>query len=357
MSLRSLSLSLICSVFLLTAPGCVKVVETTASPPPPSPYVPTGFDLVFNDEFEGSALNNSKWWTRLIHHLGTGDTLNDELERYRESNNHIISGGTMKLAAYRTGRLFPQYTSGMLRSKMTFKYGYFEARMKIPRGLGTWAAFWLNPSQSAEGSIYWPPEIDIVESVINADGREEPRNSNRSFGYMIHSSVKSQPAWWIDDASGEGRVGPYTERNPNFSPSIQTLDALNALDTKDRCSCYIEPTPGFNYADDFHVFAALWDSDNTVSIFIDGILVWKRPYDWFKGQNYSNHPGPSMVPGFANVIFNLAIGGNWPQSPPASTTFPQQLEIDYLRVYQRSGDRAMETGADTLGCPYTSCPQ
>ena len=59
----------------------------------------------------------------------------------------------------------------MIRSKMTFKYGYYEARVKMPPGLGMWPAFWLNSDSTSEGKVSWPPEVDVFEFVNN--GKED----------------------------------------------------------------------------------------------------------------------------------------------------------------------------------------
>ena len=135
-----------------------------------SAYVPAGYVKVFADEFSESRLDTSKWWTRYIHGGGTLDVLNDEAQRYRESGNHVMTGHSLtllakKVAAESSG---DDYQSGMIRSKTSFKYGYFEARMKVPDAIGVRPAFWLNPSaRSTDGKIAWPPEIDIAELANN----------------------------------------------------------------------------------------------------------------------------------------------------------------------------------------------
>ena len=151
-----------------------------------SKYVPAGYVGVFADEFDGTRFDTAKWWTRLIYEDGAKDFLNDEQQRYRENGNHIVGNGTLKLTArkaHRDGRR-EAYELGVARSKTTFKYGYFEARAKLPRGRGVWPGFWLNSSVSSNGTAIWPPEIDIFEYVLN-DVEEKPN--------FMHSDVKVQP--------------------------------------------------------------------------------------------------------------------------------------------------------------------
>src|SRR5581483_3301600 len=146
--------------------------------------VPSGYVEVFGDEFDEKQLDTSKWWTRYIHNGGMLDFLNDEQQRYRESGNHVMTGHSLILMAKRTGP--GRYESGMIRSKRTFKYGYFEARAKVPRGRGVWPAFWLASGRRAgDGKIGWPPEIDIAELVNN--GAEDTTA-------MLHVSAKSNGA-------------------------------------------------------------------------------------------------------------------------------------------------------------------
>ena len=131
-----------------------------------SAYVPAGYQKVFDDEFSTANLDTAKWWTRYIYSNGTLDYLNDELQRYRENHNHVIMNDTLQLTARLPGD--GSIESGMVRSKMTFNGGYFEAKLRVPSGLGSFPAFWLNSDSAPDGSVSWPPEIDIMENVINA---------------------------------------------------------------------------------------------------------------------------------------------------------------------------------------------
>jgi beta-glucanase (GH16 family) len=172
------------------------------------------------------------------------------------------------------------YTSTRLKTKGLFahKYGRFEARIKIPRGQGLWPAFWMLGDDI--DSIGWPGsgEIDIMENI----GREPA---------IAHGTLHG-PGY--SGASGIGRA-----------------------DTLSHGA----------YADDFHVFAVSW-RPNEIRWFVDG-----REYHRMTPANLP--AGTKWVfdhPFF--LLLNVAVGGGWPHDPDASTTFPQRMIVDYVRVYR-----------------------
>lgn len=277
-----------------------------------SAYVPPGYVKVFADEFSEPQLDTGKWWTRYIYNGGTLDFLNDEQQRYREDRNHLMSGHSLVLMARKSGDDGQRglYLSGMIRSKTTFKFGYFEGRMKIPAGVGVRPAFWLNSAhRNSDGKIAWPPEIDIAEIANN--GGEDTTS-------MMHVGL-------ISHGAQSGKV-LYTD--PDFQSDWNYWRAPASL------------------ADDFHVFAALWDRNDTVSFFVDGRLIYKAVYKWVYDDG--------TAAGYASVILDLAIGGpKWAgRHGIDDAAFPQGLEVDYVRVYQQPDHRML--GSDTIGkdlCP------
>lgn len=128
----------------------------------------TGWTLEFSDEFAGTSLDTLKWdpwypdnsfWNVTV--PGGHKSNTNEPQAYDPSAlTFADSVMTMTMRDEVTIEGLP-YTSGMVCSAKSFstQYGYFEARMKLPRGPGTWPAFWLYPLNSV-----WPPEIDIMES-------------------------------------------------------------------------------------------------------------------------------------------------------------------------------------------------
>jgi beta-glucanase (GH16 family) len=272
-------------------PDSSKVRKAAATAAVPSPSVPVpapiagkGYKLVQNWDFSTAVATKARlydqFFTRYIYNDGKLDTLNKEWERYRDNDNHILDGKVLKLTARVVGGLKDGgIESGMLRSRWTGKYGYFECSMKVPRGRGMWPAFWINPQKG------WPPEIDVLEIVNN--GRDTTRNSF----HFVHGKNKANAT----------------------------------IETKlDKWGSY---RPGVDYADDFHTFAVEWTPD-TVSHFVDGKLVVKRRYYWTHDDGTDGGP--------AHVLVNLAVGGDWPGPPLSERDFPAELAIRFIRVWQTS---------------------
>jgi beta-glucanase (GH16 family) len=271
---------------------------------------PPGYVRVFDDEFDEARLDTKKWWTRYIYDNGQLDFLNDEQQRYREAGNHVMTGHSLILTARHADGQGGGYSSGMIRSKSTFKYGYFVTRMKVPRGVGSWPAFWLNSAaRTSDGKVAWPPEIDVAEIANN--GVEDTTS-------MLHMGLISH--------------GPQ-------SGEIRYVDP----DFNGKWSYWQAPV---DLADDFHVFAALWKPDDTVSILVDGRTIEITGYKWVYDDG-----SPA---GYAHVILNLAIGGSkWAgRHGIDEAAFPEGLEVDYLRIYQKPGEGKL--GTDGVGkdlCP------
>ena len=254
-------------------------------------HVPAGYTLAFNDEFNGTALNRSKWFTRFIYAGGTQDTLNDEKQRYRDNGNHVLADGVLSLVAKKVSSTDPNgvnYESGMIRSDWTARYGYYEARVKMPGGVGVAPAFWLNSDVSATGRLGWPPEIDIFEFVHN--GVEDRLN-------MLHFDVVRR------------------------SPTV--LYAHPAYSTNVRS--YFAP---YRFNEGWHTIGALWDP-TSVTLFVDGLKIAAVPYQWKYGDG--TEAGP------AHILLNFAVGGQWAgRHGIDDTAFPQALQIDWVRAYRKN---------------------
>jgi len=249
---------------------------------------PRVWSLVWTDEFNGpngSAVDQSKW-TAEIGGWGWG---NNELEYYTaRTDNAYQSGGSLVIKAIKeryTGsdNVTREYTSARLitKNKFTGTYGRFEARIKVPYGQGIWPAFWLLGSNIE--SVNWPQcgEIDIMENI----GREPS---------VIHGTIHG-PGY----SGGNGLSSSYT------------------LSSNQR------------FSDSFHTFAVEWEP-NVIRFYCDGILYKTRtPADLPQGQTWVfNHP--------FFILLNVAVGGNWPGNPDGTTVFPQAMQVDYVRVYQRA---------------------
>ena len=202
----------------------------------PAPIRGQGYKLVKNWDFEHNITNleqmREEFFTRYIYNNGTQDALNDEWERYRDNDNHVFENGELALTArIPNGAIRGKIESGMLRSKWSGEYGYFECRLKLPEGRGMWPAFWLNPQDG-----HWPPEIDILEVVNN--GRDTTRNTF----HFVHSGASA--------------------------PMPVASSLLNPNKTY---------KPGIDFKDDFHTYSAEW-TPTRVRHFVDDVLVVDREF-------------------------------------------------------------------------------
>jgi beta-glucanase (GH16 family) len=267
----------------------VASLATTAFPQSTPPLATReGWTLVWSDEFNspnGSAVDSSKWMTE----TGCRGWGNHELECYTDrSENVSVQDGNLVIRAIAEKYTGPDgvtrnYTSARLKTQGKFSqtYGRFEARIKLPGGQGMWPAFWMLGDDIHK--VGWPAcgEIDIMENI----GKEST---------TIHGSIH-----------GPGYVGDTG------------LEAPCTLPAKQR------------FTDDFHLFAIEWDAES-VSFYVDKNLYVRR-------TRADLEPGWKWVfdkPYF--LILNLAVGGDWPGNPDSTTLFPQDMLVDYVRVYKRS---------------------
>jgi beta-glucanase (GH16 family) len=245
--------------------------------------------LVWSDEFDGpagSAPDATKWG----YDVGGNGWGNNELESYtsRTQNAYLDGSGNLVIKVINetfTGQdgITRNYTSARLLTKGKFqqKYGRLEARIKIPFGQGIWPAFWMLGDDIDQ--VGWPTcgEIDIMENV----GREPSIN---------HGSMHG-PGY----SGGNALTGTF-------------------------------PLPGGqHFSDDFHIFAIEWDP-NTVRFYVDANLYETHtPADMPAGGTWVyEHP--------FFILLNVAVGGSFPGNPDSSTTFPQTMLVDYVRVYTDS---------------------
>lgn len=264
--------------------------ETAAAPAPspaPTPSRAGEWRLVWSDEFaaaDGTAPDPSRW----VHDLGGGGWGNHELQTYTDRReNAVIRDGMLVIRAVRerftgTDGIAREYTSARLKTlgRFTQTYGRFEARLRLPRGQGIWPAFWMLGEDI--GAAGWPAcgEIDVMEHI----GRE-PR--------LVHGTL----------------------HGPGYS-GAQGIGAS-----------YASPS-GRPFADGFHVFAVDW-APQQIQWSVDGVVYQTRtPADLRGARWVFDHPFFLLV--------NVAVGGSWPGSPDATTTFPQELLVDWVRVSERA---------------------
>lgn len=252
------------------------------------------WQLVWEDDFNGSSLNQSKW----VHDIGTGSQYgmwgwgNGELQYYQPQNTTLNNGIAKIEVKEEPNGIIDSWsaTSYFSSSKITtkglfnFRYGKVEARIKTIDGQGFWPAFWMLPSNGS-----WPcdGEIDIMEQWGN--------------DYLTNST------------SGAAHLGtcPYSQSTHFYETS----------------SSYISSG---SYADDFHTYSVIWKED-TITWYVDEIELFS-----LNPSSYWSIPSQSAWPFNANewyLMINLAITQAGPNS---NTVFPNQMEIDYVRVYQEN---------------------
>lgn len=276
---------------------------------------PAGYNLVWSDEFNGavgSAPNGANW----TYDTGAGGWGNNELENYTTSTNNsqIVAdpnagdGKSLAIIAIDTQPgntnygTVGRYTSARLLSsgRQSFQYGYMEARIQMPYGDGIWPAFWMLGNNI--GSVGWPTcgEMDIMENIGNA--ADQPVN---------HGSLHA----------------------PNWNPT----------------GTYTLPG-GALYHNAYHTFGLLWQQ-NQVQLYVDGVL--------YETQTSAGAAGAGGTYEFNSPFFfllNTAVGGNWPGSPDAGTSFPQTMLVDYVRVYQQTTVTLTPTPTPSATASLTPTP-
>jgi len=248
--------------------------EPTATPLAAQPE----WKLVWNDEFDGDSLDRSRW----AFDLGGSGWGNNELQFYTDRpENARVADGMLVIEARQEDRLGRDFTSARLKTQSlhAWTYGRFEARMKLPTGQGIWSAFWMLGEDIVTAK--WPAsgEIDIMENI--------------GAPHTVYATIHG-PGY----SGGEGIGASYN-------------------------------LPNGTVTDGFHVYAVEWEPDE-IRWFVDDVqFASVTPDDLPNGKEWVfDHP--------FFLLLNVAVGGNWPGNPDDTTTFPQTMQVDYVRVYQES---------------------
>lgn len=235
--------------------------------------VTTPWNLTWSDEFSGSSLDASKW-TPEIGNNGWG---NNELQYYTGNPSNVQFGNDqLHIVARNDGVGAQQYTSARLitKNKFSVRYGRITGRMKLPLGQGIWPAFWMLGANIDQTP--WPAcgEIDIMEHINNE--------------MQTHGT-----AHWSNNG--------WTYKG-NFVATDPTI---------------------------FHEYSVEWDSLR-IRFMLDGAVYHEHPISTANGSSEE-----FTKPFF--ILLNMAVGGNWPGYPNASTPFPATMDVDYVRVYSKGG--------------------
>lgn len=251
-------------------------------------YVPKGYQLVWNDEFNETALAdgkhplpNSDWWFE----TGNQGWGNNEPQNYVDKvagNDTVaqIKNGKLYITAHKLETPYEgsDYISARMNTSQSWLYGYFEMKAKLPGGKGTWAAFWMMPKNYKE----WPldGEIDILEYV----------------GYrpdVVQTSIHTEAY------------------NHKINTEKTATQGIQGAETK------------------YHVYGLKWTEDEIIG-YVDGIEYFSFKND--KKNDKKTWPFNQLF----YIKLNLAIGGDWGGLHGIDDTiFPVDYIIDYVRVYQK----------------------
>ena len=296
-------------------------VYDTAAPPPPS----EAYTLVWSDEFDVDGAPNVENW-RIEEGYGDNGWGNNEWQKYTdEPENLRVEDGNLIITA-RCSYADPDITnppdpgrcnsavrddaitSGRINTndKLEVKYGSIQARIKVPPGKGTWPAFWMLGAEFPDKP--WPRagEIDIVEI------------------HQFYSDINTThfAMHWCDD-SIPGPVPCVFDPGRVFEEQFKKFD--------------------FALSDDYHVFEADWSEDRVIGK-IDGNAYFSLPID------------PDTREEFLSkffMILNVAVGGTLGGPPNDSTTWPQEMLVDWVRVYQKNQPDEVELVPDQAASPFT----
>ena len=253
--------------------------EEDLPPDPGDIVVPEGYHLVWHDEFEeGTTLNPSDW----AHEVKASGWVNNELQNYvnhQTSSGNVVTeikDGSLHIHCFKeggkiySGRVYAHVKTG-------WKYGYIEGRIKLPKGKGTWPAFWMMPVNYTG----WPDsgEIDIMEEV----------------GY-----------------------------HPNYvSSSLHANAHVHTNNTQVTKEVYCAGAEG-----EYHVYAIEWTAEK-ITTFVDGKVLLTSA-----NRGLGHDDWPYDAPFY--VILNLAWGGDWGGSQGVDeSALPVTMSVDYVRVFQK----------------------
>jgi beta-glucanase (GH16 family) len=276
------------------------------------------FVLVFEDNFDIHTLDMSKWQAK---HGVPRDCIHKREKAWHTSSNIVLNNGLLNIitknekikgdsaktwcrdslgkSAYKWfySDNF-DYTSAEIWTKQKFLYGKFEAKIKIPKGKGFWPAFWLWTGKPAYN------EIDIFEFW------NEPKTNAEKYNPDLLSKVHNMAVHY-----------DYGSGRKVCTAKYQSID----------------------FSKDFYIFTLIWEPDK-IEWFVDGVKVAKLnryynifnkpkeypyPTNWIFKREREFFPKDSMY-----LILNIAIQSN-EHSPDENTVFPAQMQVEYVRVYQR----------------------
>lgn len=255
-------------------------------------YASEGYQLVWADEFEKPGVPNPANWT-----YEEGFVRNQEAQWY-QPENAFCKDGMLIIEGRKEQKPSPMYVEGskdwrkasknieytsaclLTRGLQSWQYGRFEMRGRIDISKGLWPAFWtlgVNREWPANG------EIDIMEYY-----------KGTLLANIASMGKDNKPKW--------------------FS-TTKPVDSLG----------------GEKWAMAFHVWRMDWDSES-ISLLVDGLLLNKVRLSALKNEDGTDFQ-PFMQQHY--ILLDLAMGG-MNGGELGDTKFPNRMEVDYVRVYQKT---------------------
>ncbi|BFM20209.1 glycoside hydrolase family 16 protein [Gilvimarinus japonicus] len=300
------------------------------------PVASNEWQLIWEDNFDGDAIDSSKWefetscW-------GGG---NNEQQCYTDrAENAYVADGMLTIVAKRedfTGSNSPSgeggqqttlpYTSARLRTRglAEWAFGRFEISAKLPAGQGTWPAIWMLPTNSPYGVWASSGEIDIMEAVNLKAQSDAPGAADGDVESRVHGTLHYGSTWPNNVHSG----------------------------------AYYQLPDGANPADAFHEYALEWEAGE-IRWYVDDVhYATHRDSGWYSQYEVGGEliDAPEGAPfdrhSPFHMLLNLAVGGNWAgnvnETGIDESVFPQTMEVDYVRVYECSGEPSTGQGCATV---------
>jgi beta-glucanase (GH16 family) len=287
--------------------GAILAPSVSAADP-----APAGWKLIWSDEFDGDAIDPAKWDFDIgngFYNYGSNTWIsgwgNNELQYYTsEPANAHVAGGELHIRALKESLHGCGYTSAKLRTRkrdgsqlFDRTYGRYEFRAKLPTGQGVWPALWMLPQDEQYGGWAASGEIDVLE----ARGQKPTE---------VLGTIHYGTSW------------------PGNTESSVTY-----------------PLPNGGRIDEWHVYAVEWDP-GAIRWFVDGTKFAEQTFWWSSSRIADGKGVPPMKEGDLNpwpapfdqpfhIVMNLAVGGRFLGNPDATTPFPAEMLVDYVRVYER----------------------
>ncbi|PXX98061.1 glycoside hydrolase [Marinifilum breve] len=240
------------------------------------------YQLVWSDEFDYKGLPDSAKWIYDTEGNSNGWG-NNELQHYTQDRkeNAWVENGVLHITALQESIEGKDYSSARLNSKSDWLHGKIEVRAKLPNGRGTWPAIWMMPGDWSFQDGNWPDigEIDIMEHVGHDKG-------------VIHASAHSKDYQW--------------------QKGTQQTAIINIPDATEN----------------FHSYILEW-SEDIMKCYVDEQLFFE-----YKNEGLGESKWPYTKPFY--LILNVAVGGAWGSVKGIDKeAFPQTMEVDFVRVYQK----------------------